>query len=155
MKRFLQLLANLSQGLVGKLLVVANFIICLLAFDWHKFFRYLETPAKLNCHLKLPGRAIDFCGFGGLDLILFFFAIIYLIFVYPSIAMTEIVLEMLKKINPLWCLETFDMLYIPIFAVFNTFYWFFLGDLIEMWHSAYLRRKPMYQKPLNIFPDSD
>jgi len=159
MKRFFQLFANLFRGSVGKLLIIVNFVICLLIFDWPKFARYLETPARINCHLKpYTGGAIDICVFGGypsiFDPIILLFGLIYLILVYPSIAMTEIILGVSKGLFPLSCLETFDLLYIPIFVLVNTFYWLFLGDLIEIAHSAYLQRKPV-NKFLTIFPDSN
>jgi hypothetical protein len=171
MKFIFQLFKNLFAGLVGKLLFGVNFIICLMIFDWHKLFRYLETPARINCHLKSTGGAIDFSvygltgssySFGVIENVFyliifvfyFFFVGIFFILVYPSMAMTEIVLGVLKGMFSLWCVETFDILYIPIFAIFNSIYWIFLGDMIEMSHSAYLRNKPI-QKPLSIFPDSD
>ncbi len=159
MKRFFQLFANLSQGLVGKILIIANFIICLVIFDWKELFQYLETPAKLDCHIKPYSRGLDICTSGMfpslIEPILFLLAAPFLILVYPSIAMTEIVLGVLKGMFPLWCIETFDIFYIPIFAVINTFYWLFLGDMIEMAHSEYLRRKSTTKKILSIFPDSE
>lgn len=153
MKRFLQLFENLFQGLVGKLFVIVNFVICLLFFDWHKFFRYLETPARFNCHLKPNSPGIDICMYGGIEPLILLFGAIYLIFVYPSITVTEIIIEAGKTAFPLSCLETFDVIYIPIFSLVNAFYWLFLGDMIEMAHSAYLRNKRI-QKPLSCFPDS-
>lgn len=156
MKFIFQLFKNLFAGLVGKLLFVVNFIICLMIFDWHKLFRYLEAPARINCHIKPYSRSIDIC-FGSpsiFDFIILLFGIIFLILVYPSMAMTEIILGVLKGMFPLWCVETFDILYIPIFTLVNAIYWLFLGDMIEMAHSAYLRNKPI-QKPLSIFPITD
>lgn len=157
MKCFFQLFANLFWGLVGKLLIIANFVICLLIFDWEKFARYLETPARINCHFK-PQSGMDICIFGGypsmFDPIILLFGLIYLILVYPSMAMTELILGVLKNVFPLSCLETFDLLYLPIFALVNTFYWLFLGDMIEIAHSVYLQRKSI-DKPLSIFPESD
>ena len=35
MKRFFQLFENLFQGMVGKLFVIVNFIICLMFLDLH------------------------------------------------------------------------------------------------------------------------
>lgn len=169
MKRFFQLFANLFAGLVGKLFVIANFVICLFIFDWGKFFRYLETPARINCHIKPSGGSIDSClyGFSGysygiIEGILYFvmslFSLLligfFLILVYPSIAMTEIVLGSLKGLFPLWCVETFDIFYIPIYAVINSFYWLFLGDMIEKAHSAYLQNKK-FPKILSCFPNSE
>lgn len=159
MKRFFQLFANFFQGSVGKILIIANFIICLVIFDWGKFFRYLETPAKINCHIKpiSRGGSIDICTSGMFPSIfeplILLIGLIYLIFVYPSIAMTEIVLGGLKGLFPLLCLETFDIFYIPIFAVVNTFYWLFLGDMIEIAHSQYRKFYPLRKKYLGIFND--
>lgn len=167
MKLFFQILKNLFAGLVGKLLIVANFVICLFIFDWDKLFRYLETPAKINCHIK-SGGSIDLCLYGFtrysyslIEEVIYFVISIFLlllsagflILVYPSIAVTEIVLQILKAQFPLWCIETFDILYVPIFAVINSFYWLFLGDMIEIAHSAYLRNKK-FPKILSCFPDS-
>lgn len=174
MKRFFQLFANFFQGSVGKILIIANFIICLVIFDWDKFFRYLETPAKINCHIKpiSRGGTIDFSmsnsyglydyGYnaGAVEILFYFiistfilcFLVAFLIFTLPSISLTGITLEFLKLIFPLWCLETFDIFYIPIFAIINTFYWLFLGDMIEIAHSAYLKNKPP-KKILSIFSD--
>jgi hypothetical protein len=168
MKRFFQFFANLFAGLVGKLLIVANFVICLFIFDWDKFIRYLETPVKINCHIKQSGGSIDFClyGFSGygygiiesigyfiVSIFLLLFGAFFFILVYPSVAVTEIILQILKAQFPLWCIETQDILYVPIFAVVNSFYWLFLGDMIEMAHSAYLRNKK-FPKILSCFPDS-
>ena len=156
MKRFFQLFENLFQGLVGKLFVIVNFIICLLFFDWHKLFRYLETPARFNCHLK-PPSSVDICltgiHAGIFEPIILFFGLLYLILLYPSITVTEIIIEAGKTAFPLSCLETFDVIYIPIFSLVNAFYWLFLGDMIEMAHFTYLRNKQI-QKPLSCFPDS-
>ena len=156
MKRFFQLFANLFAGLVGKLFVIANFVICLFIFDWGKFLRYLETPARINCHIKLTGRGIDICGFGYYyspieSAFLLITAFVSLIFL-PPMLMTELILGDLKRLYPLWCLETFDTLYIPIFTIINSFYCLFLGDMIEKAHSAYLQNK-RDRKPLSILPD--
>lgn len=155
MKLFFQILKNLFAGLLGKLLIAANFVICLFIFDWDKLIRYLETPARINCHIKEYSRGIDICGmyYSPVESVfLFIVTLIYLIFL-PPILMTELVLRDLKTLCPLWCIETFDILYIPIFAAINSFYCLFLGDMIEMAHSAYLQnRQP--EKPLSCFPDS-
>lgn len=156
MKLFFQILRNLFAGLLGKLLIVANFIICLGIFDWGKFVKYLETPARINCHIKQYGRGIDICGFyySPIESVFIFIVTVTYILFLPPILMTEWVLEDLKRLHPLWCLETFDIFYIPIFLFFNTFYCLFLGDMIEKAHSAYLQNKRI-QKPLSCFPKSE
>ena len=157
MKFVFKLFADLFAGLVGKLMFAANFVICLFVFDWDKFFRYLETPARINCHIK-PRSSVDICLTGIhsfiFEPILYVFVAFFSLLVYPSIAVTEIVLDILKVQFPLWCIETFDILYVPIFAVINSIYWLFLGDMIEIAHSAYLRNKTV-QKPLSILPDKE
>jgi hypothetical protein len=158
MKRFFQVFKHLFAGLVGKLLFAANFVVCLFIFDWAKFFRYLEAPARIDCHIKTFSRGIDICTSSifpsFIEPILLLLAAIFFILVYPSIAVTEIVLEILKAQFPLWCVETHDILYVPVFAVVNSIYWLFLGDMIEIAHSAYLQNKQI-QKPLSCFPDSN
>jgi hypothetical protein len=158
MKLVFQLFANFFAGLLGKLLIVANFVICLFIFDWSKFFRYLETPARINCHIKPFSRGIDFCVYGlyysPIESFFLLIATSISVLFLPSILVTELILGDLKKLYPLWCVETFDILYIPIFAGINSFYCLFLGDMIEKAHSAYLRNKPV-QKPLSIFSGFD
>lgn len=168
MKRFLQVFKHLFAGLVGKLFLIANFVICLFVFDWSKFVRYLETPARIDCHIK-PPSSIDFSiygftgnNYGVIEGIIYFvlsvFSLLllglFLILVYPSIAVTEIILQILQAQFPLWCAETHGILYLPVFAVVNSFYWLFLGDMIEIAHSAYLQNKQV-EKPLSCFPDSN
>jgi len=145
---------------LAKIFFVANYVICLVIFDWDKFFRYLNTPARIDCHLPPPhtgGGAIDFCVYGSpptiFDPIILFATVIFLIFTFPSTIITEITLEMFKKTFPLWCLETHDIIYIPIFAVINSFYWTSLAYCIELAHAKYLQIKPPAKKPLSIFPD--
>ena len=155
MERFFQLFAKLFQGLLGKLLFVANFIICLVIFDWGKFGRYLEAPARVNCHIKPYSRGIDICFFGRplsiFEPVFLFFEGLYNIFIYPSMALTEIILVLLKETFPLWCIETFDILYLPVFALINSFYWLFLGDLIEILYSNYTPPKILRINPLGLF----
>lgn len=168
MKLFFQILRNLFAGLLGKLLIVANFVICSFIFDWGKFIKYLETPARINCHIK-PKSSIDFClygfsgyGYGAIESIGYFIVLIFLLFFYgllavlifPSIILTELALDSLKTLFPLWCVETYDILYVPIFAVINSYYWLFLGDMIEKAHSAYLQNKK-FPKILSCFPKSE
>ena len=100
MKLVFKLFANLFAGLVGKLLFVANFVICLFVFDWSKFLRYLETPARINCHIKQSGGAIDFCSSGFYyspveSVFMFIAALVYLLFL-PPILMTELAWETSK-----------------------------------------------------------
>jgi hypothetical protein len=157
MKFFFHLFANLFRVSLGKLLMAANFVICLLIFDWSGSFRYLDTPTQINCHIK-PHVSIDFSICGGSESIsvaaLGLIQFLYFCLTFPSIVMTEDTLTLIRNHYPLWCYETFEFLYIPIFAVINTFYWLFLGDLIEMAHSAYLRNKPSHQI-LSIFSNPD
>lgn len=142
---------------LAKIFFVANYVICLAIFDWDKFFRYLNTPAKINCHIKeIGGSTIEFCCGRPpsiFDPIIFFAEAIFFILTSPSIAITEITLEMFKKTFPLWCLDTRDIIYIPIFAVINSFYWISLVYCIELAHAKYLQIKPPTKKPLSIFPD--
>lgn len=154
MKHLFQIVTKLFQGLVGKLLIIANFIICLVIFDWGEFLQYLETPSRVNCHIKPYSRGIDICTSGifpsFIEPLLFFLAIIFFILVYPSMAMTEIVLGVLKVVFPLWCIETSDIIYIPVFALINAFYWLFLGDMIEILHSSYTPPKKLRINPLGL-----
>lgn len=155
---------------LAKIFFTSNYVICLVIFDWDKFFRYLNTPAKIDCHLPPPhtGGTIDFSVYGmfaynsgvGEDFIypilmlfLFLFAIILFILIFPSIIITQITLEVLKNAFPLWCLETHNIIYIPILAVINSFYWVSLAYFIELAHAKYLQIKPPAKKPLSIFPD--
>ena len=141
---------------LAKIFFVANYVICLAIFDWNKFFRYLNTPAKVNCHLPPPSRGdgIDICFSPSIiDPIIYFIGIILSILFLPSIVITEITLEMFKKTFPLWRLDTRDIIYIPIFAVINSFYWISLAYCIELAHAKYLQIKPPAKKPLSIFPD--
>jgi hypothetical protein len=157
MKFFFQLFAKLLDGSLGILLIGANFIICLLAFDWSGFFSYLNAPARINCHLK-PVSLIDFsiCGYSGstIDAAVSLIQLLYAALTLPSILMTEYTLAVIKDFYPLWCYQTHELLFVPVFAVFNTFYWLFLGDLIEKAHSAYLLNKPSHQI-LSVFPKTD
>jgi hypothetical protein len=156
MKLFFQILKNLFAELVGKLLILANFIICLFIFDWGKFIKYLETPARINCHIKQYSRGIDLCGFYYSPIESVFILITTLIYILflPPILTTEWVLGDMKRLFPLWCVETFDIIYIPIFVVINTFYCLFLGDMIEKAHTVHLRNKKM-PKILSCFPKAE
>lgn len=165
MKYFFRFFTNLFNISIGKIFFVANIIICLVFFNWNKLFLYLDNINEMGCRPR-GGGAIDFSvyGFYGSSASEEFIFSIIMIFVYlfivilfilfsPSICLTEIMLGSLKQTFAHWCPETFDLIYTPIFFVFNSFYWIFLGDIIEMAHSAYLQRKPMSQKFLSIFPD--
>lgn len=144
---------------LAKIFFIANYVICAVIFDWDKFYKYLETPARINCHLPLPkyGSGIDFCVYGSnisvFEPFILFFGAIFCILTLPSIIITENTLEMLKKAFPLWCLETHDIIYTPVFAVINSFYWICLAYIIELCHAKYLELKPPAKKPLSIFPD--
>lgn len=153
---------------LAKIFFVTNYIICAMIFDWDNFFKYLETPARINCHLPSPssGGHIDFSVYGFYNysvveemfhvifsIFLVCFTILFYILAFPSIAITEITLGMLKKTFSLWCLETYDIIYIPILAVINSFYWICLAHIIELAHAKYLELKPPAKKPLSVFPD--
>mgnify|MGYP000937355097 CR=1 FL=1 len=142
---------------LAKIFFVANYVICAVIFDWDKFFKYLETPARINCHLPPPssGGHIEFC-YGGasiFDLINILFGVIFCILTLPSIIITQTTLEMLKKTFPLWCLETYDIIYIPILAVINSFYWICLAHIIELSYSTYHENYSQRNKYIGIFRD--
>lgn len=150
-------LRSIFKVSLAKIFFVANYVICAVIFDWDKFFKYLETPARINCHLPPPssGGHIDFC-YGGasiFDLIIILVGAIFCILTLPSIIITETTLEILKKTFPLWCLETHNIISTPILAVINSFYWVCLAHIIELAHAKYLELKPPIKKPLSVFPD--
>ena len=139
---------NLVKTIIGKVFFVLNYAICLFLFDWGKFSRYLNSPARVNCHFKPVSRGIDFCLYGAsINPIEAIFELVIAVTTFPSMIITQAVINVLKTQNPLWCYETFDIIYLPIFAVVNSFYWLLLGYGIEVAHSAYLRNKPLYTKP--------
>lgn len=167
MKYFFRFFAKTFNISIGKIFFVANIIICLVFFDWNNLFLYLNRIHETQC-LPKRGGGIDFSVSGFYSssvgeeliyLILMFFVYLFIVILlplfFPSICLTEIMLASLKQTFSHWCPETFDLIYIPVFAVFNAFYWVSLGNLVEMAHSAYLKRKPMSRKFLSIFPDSD
>lgn len=147
---------------LAKVFFAANYVICAFVFDWFKFEKYLNTPAKIDCHIEPRGGSIDFSVYGmygGEDFItlifiifLVLFFILFLIFTFPSIAITHITIEMLKTSFPFWCYETFEIVYIPIFAVINSFYWVCLAYIIELGYSKYRQLNPPKSKYLSVFP---
>jgi hypothetical protein len=59
-----------------------------------------------------------------------FYAVLFL----PAMVDAETVISLLKKAFPSLCPETFELLYMPIFGVFNSLHWFLLGFVIEIFY---------------------
>lgn len=141
---------------LAKVFFVSNFVICAFVFDWKEFFEYLEMPMRVNCHFK-PYNGVDICISGGiissiLDPIYYFLVAIFLTLTLPSTIISERTLGMLKNTFPFWCYETFEIIYIPIFAVINAFYWICLAYMIELGYSKYRQLNPPKSKYLSVFP---
>lgn len=154
MKRMRQIL----KVTLAKVFFVANYVICLMIFDWKEFFEYLEKPARISCYLKPygGGKSIDFSVFGApisiFDVVINLFEGAFYLLSFPSTIITEMTLAMFKTSFPFWCYETFDLLYIPIFAVINSFYWVCLAYMIELGYSKYRQLYPPKNNYLSIFP---
>ncbi len=148
MKYLFQLFENLVAGSLGKILLISNFIVCFVIFSCGQSLRIIEKSSS-----QISSGAISFCSYNyslsPFDLILIYLNVLYYIFFYPSITITEQIINLVESFYPSWYWASINIFFMPIFTLINAFYWLFLGDMIELLYSF----KPKPQKPLSILAD--
>lgn len=136
--------------------LLANLFICSFALDWKKVFDYVDKINEPDCEPKIvfssPGN-ISFSAdcFGrnqttSDEILIGVFNFIS----FPSLIGTEIFVEDLKKNHPDWCAETFEVVELFVFAIFNSLYFFLFGTFIEQFYEKYYTKALTKEKYLNL-----
>lgn len=164
MKHAFQIFKSFFKCPLAKIFLVANLIVCVFIFDWSEFLLYLSKINETGCKPKAVSFTLydNYGAFGASGMIMEVVALIltavyllifliFLLLVGPSLAFAACGVEILKMIFPHWCPETFELLFIPLFAVFNSFYWVFLANLFEFSHAQHSQNKSPDKNPLSIY----
>lgn len=141
-----------------------SFLACAYIQDWEKVFSYVERINAKNC--KPIAQTISFgfydmsgaylgTGFFPLDILFIIFAIILLGLFAPPVLVTALVMNDLKVKYAGWCPETFDVIEIFTFVLFNSFHWMFLGYFVEIARNSYKRSATLRENPLGIYSEFD
>ena len=149
-----------SENTLAKILLPVNLIVSAMIFNWSEFLAYLSKVNQSGCKpiLISPGSKISFGIYDSasrnsdLEFILGASLVIFSIFYLPSYLATFLVVGAMKSDYPHWCIETFDLIFIPIFCVINFMYLIFLSHLIKRIHDYYCQHKSEPEKPLSIYP---
>lgn len=146
-----------SKNTLAKIFLPANLIVSAVIFNWSEFFAYLSKisesgckpiPAKLSFGMyDLASSSSDF------ELLLAGALVIFSIFYLPSTLATFVVVGAMKSDYPHWCIETFELIFIPIFCVINFVYLIFLSHTIGRIYDYYCENKSVPKNPLSIYPD--
>jgi hypothetical protein len=149
MKNLFQFVSAVFKGKLARIFVVTNLLLLLIFTNWHEVSYYWSHINQIGCRPTASG--IDFSSYGlsggsGEAFFYTFYAVLFL----PSVIDTETILSLLKGVFPAWCRETFDILYMPIFTVFNSFHWLLLGFMIEILHTKFLLNRSPAINPLGL-----
>lgn len=161
MKHSFQIFKSFFKSRLAWIFFVANLIVCVFVFDWSEFLSYLNKINETGCKPKAISFSLydNFGAYGAVDqlftLILsafyLLFILILLVLVGPSLALAACVTEILKTSFPHWCPETFELLFTPLFAAFNSFYWILLANILETAHSRHSQNKLPHKDTLSIY----
>ena len=133
--------------------LAAGIFIYAIILDWNKIANYVGHFRETNCE---PVKQIKI-SFGIYDCGPYFpdpFKIVEGLFYFisfPSVIIRELLISDLKYHYPHFCPETFDVIGMIYFLIINSFYWMFLGYVIEAAHGYYSDRKSLSEKPLSLF----
>lgn len=152
MKLLSRICPNIFKSRLAQIFLIANLCICGFASDWGKVFSYFDKPDEKNCQPMSESIEFSACTFGKppptpAEILMGFFQLIS----SPTVVGTQISVADLKRIHPDWCAETFEVLEIILFVIFNSFYWFTLGCYIEFFYVKRQIKFPHDEKTLSIF----
>lgn len=144
-----------AENTLPKIFLSVNLITSVVIFDWGKFFAYLSKTGESGCKpipAKLSFGIYDMAGNTFLESILAAAAVFFSVFYLPAYAATLAVIGAMKRDYPQWCIETFDVIFIPIFSVLNCVYLIFLSCLIRWLHDYHTEHKSVRKNLLSIYP---
>ena len=156
MNVFFRSFSEIFKSKLAYVFLLTNLCLCGFALNWKKVFDYVDKIHEPNCKPKIVFSNPTDIRFAADcyrenqttsdEILIGFFNLIS----FPSIIGTDIFIEDFKKIHPDWCRETFEVLKIFVFAIFNSFYLFLLGIFIEQFYEKYHATAAAKEKYLNL-----
>ena len=154
MKHFSRLFKGIFKNGLAYIFLAASLCVYAIILDWSKIFTYISHFGDANCQ-PVKKEAINFViydmspppipsPFEILEALFYFLS-------FPSALIKEILVTDLKTQYAHWCPETFDIIGIVSFLIINSFYWLFLGYLIETTHDYYKKNKTESRKTFQYF----
>lgn len=147
-----------SENALTNGFLLANLIVFAVIFDWSEFASFISN-AENSCRPVLSKLSFGTNCYGGsgsgVELMLtavlgIIIGIFLLIFFLPSYLLTAAALAAIKVDYPHWCPETFELISVPVFAVFNAIYWIFLSRFFKLLHDYHCEHKTVQENPLSI-----
>lgn len=171
MKRIFHIFKGLFKRPLPLIFLIVNWIGCAFLFDWKELSLYLGKINETGCK---PKPAISFGIYDSVDrysdhlfgnsnhvlanllngillTIHLLLTLLLSIFLLPTFLLTTCTLDILKDIFSHWCPETFELLEVPVFTVFNSIYWAFLANIFEYMRSRYSENNLPRKNPLSIY----
>ena len=159
MKSSFQLYNTPFKNNLARIFLPANLIICAVIFNWSEFFLYISKINEKGCKPIQVSAGPSFglsdsaAMYSDFEFIIAGTLLMFAIFYLPSYILTLIIISAMKSDYPHWCIETFDLIFIPIFTIINLTYLIFLSYFIERVHDYYVKHKPVPKKPLSIYSE--
>lgn len=148
-----------SENALTNWFLLVNLIIFAVIFDWSEFASFISNDEN-SCRPVLSKVSFGTNCYGGSSsgielmlsaILIIFIAVFLLVFFLPSYLLTAAAMVLIQSDYPHWCAETFDLISVPVFAVFNAIYWIFLSRFFELIYDYHCENRTVQKNPLSIF----